>query len=115
MTTATRKLGRPLGSIDRRGRAQRVSSAARRPTAWRALCEAFGARLRQLREEQDIAASELAAAIGASRYAILSWERGDRMPSMTVLCMVATALGCSLVDLMPEEAHHRAWPTARAA
>lgn len=107
--------GRPLGSVDRSGRAQRVGSAARRPVAWRSLCEAFGRRLRVLREEQDIAASELAAAIGASQSTILSWERGDRMPSMTVLCMAAAALSCSLVDLMPEEAHHHAFPTRRLA
>lgn len=109
------RLGRPPGSADRSGRARRVSSAARRPSAWRSLCEAFGRRVRQIREEQDIAASELAAAIGSSPYTILSWERGDRMPSMAVLCMTATALDCSLVDLMPEEAHHRAFPTTRAA
>lgn len=109
------RLGRPPGSRDRHGRARRVSSAARRPRSWRSLCLAFGRRLRILREEQDIAASELAAAIGASPYTVLSWERGDRMPSMTVLCMTATALDCSLVDLMPEEAHHRAFPTTRTA
>jgi DNA-binding XRE family transcriptional regulator len=109
-----RVIGRPPGSHDRNGRARRIGSAARRPSSWRTLCEAFGRRLRVLREEKDIAASELAAAIGAATATIFSWERGDRMPSMTVLCMVAVALDCSLVDLMPEEAHHRVSPSRAA-
>lgn len=79
-------------------------------SAWRHLCLAFGARLKFLREEQDIAVSEIAEAIGCTRQAIHQWERGSAFPSLPTLLMVASALDCSLVDLMPEEAHHRVEP-----
>lgn len=102
--------GRPLGSRDRNGRARPIDHRAREMSAWRHLCLAFGARLRFLREERNIAATELAAAIGSCKQTIWQWERGECMPSMPVLLMTAAALDCSLVDLMPDEAHHRVEP-----
>lgn len=74
------------------------------------MCVSFGLRLRALCDEQDISARELASAIGGSKQTIMSWWRGRSIPSMPVLFMVAAALRCSLVDLMPHEAHYRAFP-----
>lgn len=104
--------GRPPGSRDRNGRARPVDHRAREMSAWRHFRLAFGARLRFLREEpgRDIAVSELAAAIGCSSSSIHQWERGAEFPSIATLLMVAAALDCSLVDLMPEEAHYRCEP-----
>lgn len=101
-----RPVGRPLGSKDRRGRAQRVNWRVLGSSMWRALCTAAGHRLRAMREERNISAAELAAAIGAAAVTVLAWERGRSMPSLPTMVMLAAALRCSIVDLLPDEAHH---------
>jgi DNA-binding XRE family transcriptional regulator len=78
----------------------------RRSAAWLELCREFGVRLRQLRAERQIAASELAAAVGVANGTVLAWERG-RVPGPLWLLACAIALGCTLIDLLPERAHHR--------
>lgn len=99
--------GRPRGSLELRGRATRATwTEVRRSAAWRALCLDFGDRLRTLRRERSVAASELAAAVGVSTGTVLGWERG-RMPGPLWLYAAATALGCTLADLLPERAHRR--------
>lgn len=109
-----RSRGRPLGSRDRNGRAAPVDHRARQMAAMRAFTVALGLRVKQVREEHDIAASELAAAIGMARATIHQWERGAAMPSIATLVLVAAALRCSLVDLLPDEAHHQLEAIRRA-
>lgn len=110
-----RKPGRPLGSKDRGGRAAPVDHRARQMAAMRAFAIALGLRIKQVREEQDIAASELAAAIGCCKEAVHAWERGGSMPSIATLVLVAAALRCSLVDVLPDEAHHQLEGIKRSA
>lgn len=107
--------GRPPGSRTRKAMARPVDHRAREMSAWRHLCIAFGARVRFLREEQGISARGLATAIGCSKAVVWAWERGETIPSVPVLLMAAAALDCSLVDLMPDEAHHRVEPIRERA
>lgn len=100
------KLGRPPGSRDRSGRANRVDLARIR-AAYRELCAATGARLRQLREERDVSADELALAIDVCRMTVLAWERGRSAPSLVCQLAISWALTCTLADLLPDQAHHR--------
>lgn len=99
--------GRPPGSPDRNGRAARSKRLPTSAPAFREFAKACGRRLRELREEQDIAASELAAAIKMSKMTVHSWERGREVPRIRVMISIAAALRCSLVDLLPEAAHYR--------
>lgn len=112
-----RPRGRPPGSRDRAGAARRVpiDHRVRNMAAWRAVSVAFGWRMRSLMDERDIAAAELAAAIGCSATAVHGWTSGRHFPSIPTLLCIAAALRCSLVDLMPEEAHHTAEPVRSAA
>lgn len=75
-----------------------------RSAVWRAFAEAFGQTLRARREDRGIAATELAAAIAASSQTIHAWERGRSVPAVATLLAIAAALGCTLVDLLPERA-----------
>jgi len=96
--------GRPLGAVDRHGRAHRAQIRLG-TTVWRSFCVAFGRRLDQLMAERDIAATELAAAIGQHEQSIHQLRRGMRMPHMVTLAAMSEALSCALVDLLPEQAH----------
>ena len=100
-----RRWGRPRGSVDLAGRAT-IAVRSHRSRRWRTLCEDFGRHLRAARRERAIAASELAAAIGSSTMTVLAWERGKMMPAMISIDALARALGCALVDLMPESARY---------
>lgn len=99
------KLGRPLGSTDRRGRCNRVDRVSLRRTAWRAFSVAFGRRLADLLTERDIAASELAAALDVHVMTVLAWKRGRSVPPSIQLAAIASALSCAFVDLLPEQAY----------
>lgn len=105
-----RSRGRPLGSTDRRGHAYRVEDRARRMSSWRPMSRELGSRIRKIREERDIAVSELSEATGWSASTLLAWERGDRLPSLPGLLGLAIALRCSLVELLPDAAHHLPQP-----
>ena len=110
-----RKRGRPVGSKDRNGRAAPVDHRARQMPAMRAFAIALGLRIKQVREENDIAASELAEAIGSCTTTVLQWERGAAMPSIATLILTAAALRCSLVSILPDEAHFELEGIQRAA
>lgn len=97
--------GRPRGSPDRHGRCNRVDVATLRRTTWRTFAVGFGRRLATLLEERDVAASELAAALGLSVMTVLAWRRGRSVPPSIWLAAIAIALSCSVVDLLPEQAH----------
>jgi len=91
--------GRPPRSIDRGGRANRISVQTLLADEMAIRFE-VGMRIRGLREEQGIAAVELGAAIGASIRTVLAWEAGRSMPRMIVLIAICRALSCSLRDLL---------------
>lgn len=97
--------GRPRGSVDRHGRCNRVDLVSLRRTTWRSFAVSFGQRLGDLLKERDVAASELAAAISYSQMTVFGWLRGRSVPSAFSLAAVAGALSCSLVDLLPDQAH----------
>jgi DNA-binding XRE family transcriptional regulator len=96
--------GRPRGSRDRYGRAIRVDCERLRRSSWPSFCRSFGRRLEDEMRRVDVAASELAAAIGVSPMTVYGWRRGRSVPGMFVIAALATALRCSF-DLLPDQAH----------
>lgn len=96
------KRGRPRGSRDRRGNAYQVQP---RPLA--ALCSRFKAsfatRLGVMLRCDNIAADELAAAIGCSKGTVHSWLGGRATPSVWAMLSISIALHCALADLLPDE------------
>lgn len=99
------KRGRPPGSRDRHGRAVRVDCERLRRSSWPGFCRSFGQRLEDEMRRVDVAASELAEAIGVNPMTVYGWRRGRSMPGTFVLAAIATALRCSFVDLLPDQAH----------
>lgn len=97
--------GRPRGSRDLLGPARRAVRSYR-SRQWRAFCQDLGNRLRTARRERAVAAEELASAISVSTMTVLAWERGRSAPAMLSLHAIGRALGCSLVDLLPESARY---------
>lgn len=63
--------------------------------------EMLGAQMQHVREELDVPASELAAAIGVRHTTVHHWEAGDIAPPLRRLKQVADALGVLVMDLMP--------------
>jgi transcriptional regulator with XRE-family HTH domain len=63
--------------------------------------EAFGARLRQLREEQGLSQETLAHTAGLHRTYVGSVERGERNISLDAIYALSDALHVSAADLMP--------------
>lgn len=92
---AGRRSGRPPGSVDLGASCVRPVPL---PEAMRFAVQ-VGLAIRHLREEQHIAASELAAAIGVGTAAVLAWERGHA-PSVPRLYQIATALGIQVADIL---------------
>lgn len=95
-----RRTGRPPGSRDRLGRACRAVPVTEPYVRYMAL---VGERLRELREEQDIAAAEIAAALSVDRATVLHWERGRRTPTIANLYRLAAALGVRVADIVEVE------------
>jgi ribosome-binding protein aMBF1 (putative translation factor) len=93
--------GRPRNSHNRYGHARRVDVEVKRTARWRELARLIGLRIRYEREKRDIAASELAAAIGSCVRVIHRWESGTNPPHLSSLFAIATALGCDIIDLVP--------------
>ncbi len=95
----SRKLGRPCGSVDRNGRALRVPLRA---YAHDHVALVIGEAIRRARESQDVAASELAAAIDVGTSAVLAYERGARLAPLHQLWRIAAALGVRLDSIVGE-------------
>lgn len=87
----TRAVGRPLGSIDRNGRALRVPGKG---YARDHVKLTVGENIRRVREEANVAATELAAAVEVSRSTILAYEGARRCVPLHMLWRIAAALGC---------------------
>ncbi len=99
-----RPAGRPVGSMDRMGKAILITAG---PLHARQLVIARGIaiRLSSILDEQSVSASELAEAVGVSQYTVYNHLSGNATPSLWTMVAYAAALRCSLVDLMPDEAH----------
>jgi ribosome-binding protein aMBF1 (putative translation factor) len=94
---ARRKPGRPRGSRDRLGRASR---AVHKSEPYVRYMRAVGERLRELREEQDVSASELASALSIRPETIRHWEDGSRTPNIANLYRLAAALDVRIADIV---------------
>lgn len=93
---AKRAVGRPPGSRDRCGAARRVDAQD-----VRAMTLLFGDHLRRVREEANVSATELAAAVGYCVDTIHAYERGAIVPSLRALIAIAFALKLPLEHLVP--------------
>lgn len=93
----SRAVGRPRGSRDRCGAARFVDSGVRD-----FVVRAFGEQIRRARESADVAADELAMAIGCHPRTIHGLEAGTRTPRLSTLVAIAMALGVPVDHLVPE-------------
>lgn len=60
--------------------------------------------LEKLRKEKSIKQSELAEMCSVSQATISAWESGAWFPSFSNLVILSKALGCTVDDLIREEA-----------
>jgi transcriptional regulator with XRE-family HTH domain len=70
---------------------------SRRPEA-----EKFGAVVRRLREHQGLTQEELAERAEVSATYIGFIERGDNVPTLSIILRIASALGVCAADLLRE-------------
>lgn len=61
---------------------------------------AFGAVLRQLREERNLSQEELAHQAGTNQSYLSLLESGRRAPSLVTLCLLARGLKITATDLV---------------
>jgi len=96
----------PIGSKRRwrEGHAHRVEDRAAESRE-HCLQTGIGHKLDVRLRAYDIGTDELAEALGVGRSAVMAWVAGRQMPSLKRLVTIALALKCSLVDLLPDEAH----------
>lgn len=66
----------------------------------------LGANLRRIRKEKGWESQQAADLIGVSRSALLSWERGERTPSMVNIFDMKRVYGVPLDDIFPEDESH---------
>ena len=67
-----------------------------------------GRRLRASRKAAGVSIELLAVTITRSAYSIQEYERGRVTPPIDVLAAIADTLGCTVEDLLEEEAAHAA-------
>ncbi|MFD8453899.1 helix-turn-helix domain-containing protein [Streptomyces coelicoflavus] len=67
-----------------------------------------GPRLRNARKSAGLSPEQLAVSIGRSFYSVREWELGRVTPSVTTLAALADTLGCTVDDLLTEEAANAA-------
>lgn len=67
-----------------------------------------GPRLRNARKSAGLSPEQLAVSIGRSFYSVREWELGRVTPSVTTLAALADILGCTVDDLLTEEAANAA-------
>jgi DNA-binding XRE family transcriptional regulator len=60
----------------------------------------IGRRIRQVRHDLDVAADELAAALGVDRSFVFAWESGVRRVPLRRVYQIAAALGVRVDDLL---------------
>ncbi len=64
----------------------------------------IGKKIAGLRKEKNITQMELADTMGVSYQAVSNWERGNSMPDISKLPELAVILGCSIDELLSNEA-----------
>ncbi|MFF9285242.1 helix-turn-helix domain-containing protein [Streptomyces griseosporeus] len=67
-----------------------------------------GPRLREARKSAGLSPEQLAVNIGRSFYSVREWELGRVTPSVATLAAIADTLGCTVDDLLGEEAANAA-------
>ncbi len=82
---------------DRTGKAKRVDCQA---LAF--VVRSYGEQIRRVREDADVSAAELAAAIGVHERTVAHWETGARIPRLNHLTAIAMALRVPVDHLVPE-------------
>ena len=68
----------------------------------------FGEKLRQIRRDRGVSQEKLAELAGLHRTYVSSIERGERNVSLVNIERLATALGVTMADLMPDTANQPA-------
>ncbi|MDW8807743.1 helix-turn-helix transcriptional regulator [Streptomyces scabiei] len=63
-----------------------------------------GQRLRESRKAAGVSVERLALTIGRSAYSIQEYQRGRVTPPVHVIAAIADTLGCTVDDLLDEEA-----------
>lgn len=72
--------------------------------------EALGARLRQVRKHAKMDSKSVAAAAGLPASTVSKIENGKQNPTLLTLARIAQALGCTLIDIMPDAPRPRQEP-----
>lgn len=91
------KTGRPVGRLDMRGVARRVSAGDAAIYSAR-----LGQRVRDARLERDLSCEELEYATGVSAFTIWCIERGrTRSPKFDTLVKIALGMGMQPSELIP--------------
>lgn len=96
----------PVGSLRRwrEGKLRRLDNLVL-DAQERAFSLGIASKLSMRLREKDIAAVELAAALGVSAPAVMHWAAGREQPSLRRLLSISLALGCPLTDLLPDEVY----------
>ena len=64
--------------------------------------EAFGKRIRALRQEKSLSQQQLADLMFVTRKTVGNWENGNRMPDITMLSRLSRHLGVQTYELLDE-------------
>lgn len=67
--------------------------------------EAFGCRVKELREQRGITQLQLAVLLNVSRSTIANWEIGNRLPDISMATRLAECLGVETSALLDEPQH----------
>jgi len=59
--------------------------------------------IRRLRKKCGLSVKALASAVGVTAMSIYRYEQGRRMPDVDVAAKIATALGCTIEQLLETE------------
>lgn len=65
----------------------------------------FGDRLREIRESNKWTLEEMASKLSTTKQALSRYERGERIPKITVAARIADVLGVPLEELVGYEYH----------
>lgn len=96
--------GRPLGSNKKTGKAIELDPEIMK-RAGRRFAASLAQKIRIVMDGSDISYRELASATGMSIHTVLAYRAGRKVPGIWGLFTLAKGLGCSMVDLLPDEAH----------
>ena len=63
----------------------------------------LGIKLQEIRKQNKLSQEALAEKLGVSRQAISKWERGESLPDIYMLKIIADMFGITLNDLISED------------